>query len=424
MEAGNITEEFPAITFPWGSVGSIGFPILITVYAFLVLSIVCDEYFVPCIQTLCKKLSLSEDVAAATLMAAGINAPELFTNLISTFYAEADIGTGTVVGSGVFNVLAIPSVCILVSGMKIIQLKDFPLTRDSLFYVASVTILAYVIQDGKVSWYESLAMLMLYSLYILVMKYNLKLIEISEECIGRRIQDGLPEDNIGVLSPLLPRKNKTPHVLESGTLPRSEIFTEIPFDQPRTWDTIVKMLTMLTYPVNLLLKITIPSCHNQANILLILTFFMCGIWMALLTYVIIWMITILGMGLNIPHAVMGITFIAAGLSIPELVSSVIVAKQGLGSMALSNTIGSSIFGILVCMGLPWFLDASLIRSDHFTPISSAGLDHSLFILVISILIMYLLFCCNNFKLDMKIGLACLIMYALFITLFIYTEVKF
>uniref|UniRef100_A0A8D8UM43 Sodium/potassium/calcium exchanger 3 n=1 Tax=Cacopsylla melanoneura TaxID=428564 RepID=A0A8D8UM43_9HEMI len=364
MEAGNITEEFPAITFPWGSVGSIGFPILITVYAFLVLSIVCDEYFVPCIQTLCKKLSLSEDVAAATLMAAGINAPELFTNLISTFYAEADIGTGTVVGSGVFNVLAIPSVCILVSGMKIIQLKDFPLTRDSLFYVASVTILAYVIQDGKVSWYESLAMLMLYSLYILVMKYNLKLIEISEECIGRRIQDGLPEDNIGVLSPLLPRKNKTPHVLESGTLPRSEIFTEIPFDQPAS------------------------------------------------------------MGLNIPHAVMGITFIAAGLSIPELVSSVIVAKQGLGSMALSNTIGSSIFGILVCMGLPWFLDASLIRSDHFTPISSAGLDHSLFILVISILIMYLLFCCNNFKLDMKIGLACLIMYALFITLFIYTEVKF
>ncbi|KAL1459047.1 hypothetical protein WDU94_011059 [Cyamophila willieti] len=287
--------------------------------------------------------------------------------------------------------------------------------------MASVTILAFVIQDGQVMWYESLAMLILYSLYILVMKYNSKLIEISQEYIGRRLEDGLPED-IGVLSPLLNRKNKTPHVLESGTQPRREIFTEIPFDQPtRIWNIIGKVLT---YPGHLLLKLTIPSCHNQANVLLILTFFMCGIWMAGLTYIITWMITILGVELTIPHAVMGITFIAAGLSIPEMVSSVIVAKQGLGSMALSNTIGSSIFGILVCMGLPWFLDASLIRSNHFTPISSAGLDHSLFILVICILIMYLLFCCNNFKLDMKIGLMCLIMYVFFIILFIYTEVKF
>jgi Sodium/calcium exchanger protein. len=73
-------------------------------------------------------------------------------------------------------------------------------------------------------------------------------------------------------------------------------------------------------------------------------------------------------------------------------------------MALGNTLGSSIFGILVCMGLPWFLDAVLIRADHATQISSAGLDRSLFLLVLIILVMYLLFCVNDFKLDIKVNL--------------------
>lgn len=415
----NVTDEFPTVTFPWGTFGSVACPVLITGYVLVILSVVCDEYFVPCIQAFCKKLSLSPDVAAATLMAAGINAPELFTNLISTSYSAGDVGTGTVVGSGVFNVLAIPSLCILLSRMKMIQLDDIPLTRDSIFYIAAVTTLAFVIQDGKVHWYESLAMLGLYSLYILVMKYNTKIITITEDYRRKRVYEFISSDN-GIMSPLLSRKNNSPHVLESGTLPSYDFYPEIPSEKTTScWDTFE---TILTFPAKFLLKLTIPSCQSQGSALLVLTFSMCAVWMAVLTYIISWMITILGMELSVPHSVMGITFIAAGLSIPETVSSVIVAKQGLGSMALGSTLGSSIFGILVCMGLPWLLDSALIRPDHYTLISSSGLDHSLYALVICILIMYLLFCCNDFKLDIKIGLVCLFMYAMFIGLFIYTEV--
>lgn len=59
------------------------------------------------------ELELSNDVAGATLMASGTSSPELFINLIGTFITEGDVGTGTVVGSGVFNMLAVPALCIL-----------------------------------------------------------------------------------------------------------------------------------------------------------------------------------------------------------------------------------------------------------------------------------------------------------------------
>ena len=44
---------------------------------------------------------------------------------------------------------------------------------------------------------------------------------------------------------------------------------------------------------------------------------------------------------------MGLTFLAAGTSVPDLLSSVIVARQGKGDMAVSSSIGSNIFDVLV-----------------------------------------------------------------------------
>lgn len=53
-----------------------------------------------------KWLALSDDVAGATLMAAGASAPELITTVVSTFTHSA-IGMGTIVGSEIFNQLII-----------------------------------------------------------------------------------------------------------------------------------------------------------------------------------------------------------------------------------------------------------------------------------------------------------------------------
>jgi Ca2+/Na+ antiporter len=52
------------------------------------------------------------------------------------------------------------------------------------------------------------------------------------------------------------------------------------------------------------------------------------VWLCLLTYLMVWMVTIIGFTFGIPDSVMGITFLAAGSSVPDALSSVLVVRQG------------------------------------------------------------------------------------------------
>ena len=101
---------------------------------FVALAIVCDEFFVPALEVMIDKWKMSNDVAGATLMAAGGSAPELFTSIISTFIAaEGDAtGFGTIIGSAVFNVLFVIGVCACVSP-TVLSLTWWPLARDSVY---------------------------------------------------------------------------------------------------------------------------------------------------------------------------------------------------------------------------------------------------------------------------------------------------
>lgn len=42
---------------------------------------------------------------------------------------------------------------------------------------------------------------------------------------------------------------------------------------------------------------------------------------------------------NTAHCVQGVTVLAAGTSIPDCIASLVVAKQGMGDMAIANAIG-------------------------------------------------------------------------------------
>lgn len=50
-----------------------------------------------------------QDVGAAVFMATATATPELFTNVISTFIAESDMGLGTIIGSLMWNILGVAS---------------------------------------------------------------------------------------------------------------------------------------------------------------------------------------------------------------------------------------------------------------------------------------------------------------------------
>lgn len=142
-------------------------------------------------------LNMSNDVAGATFMAAATSAPELFVNVIGTFITEGDIGVGTIVGSAVFNILAVAACCGIGAGMVIwlsynviffnspfsillllmfvcqtIPLDWWPLTRDSIAYGITVAILIGFMHDERVEWYEALILVSLYAVYLAVMYFD------------------------------------------------------------------------------------------------------------------------------------------------------------------------------------------------------------------------------------------------------------
>jgi solute carrier family 24 (sodium/potassium/calcium exchanger), member 3 len=110
-------------------------------------------------------LEMSSDVAGATFMAAATSAPELFVNVIGTFITEGDIGVGTIVGSAVFNILAVAACCGIGAGM-VVPLDWWPLTRDCVAYGLTVVLLIITIRDERIEWYESLTLVLLYFVYI------------------------------------------------------------------------------------------------------------------------------------------------------------------------------------------------------------------------------------------------------------------
>ena len=77
-------KEFPSDLFNQRErrLGAVVIHFLVAFYTSWAIAIVCDDYFVPCLEFISDKMKLQSDVAGATFMAFGHSAPELFASII------------------------------------------------------------------------------------------------------------------------------------------------------------------------------------------------------------------------------------------------------------------------------------------------------------------------------------------------------
>jgi Ca2+/Na+ antiporter len=47
-------------------------------------------------------------------------------------------------------------------------------------------------------------------------------------------------------------------------------------------------------------------------------------------------------------------------------------SSGHGDMAVANAIGSNVFDILVCLGIPWFLETAIVDPGSYVAVRSKG----------------------------------------------------
>lgn len=123
----------------------------------------------------------------------------MFTSLTDAFGAANSTGTGTIVGSAMFNILVIVALSAAVAGRdgNSILIDWRPVSRDVAFYSYSILILTLVFLDSEVQWWEGFIMVISYGFYIIFMKYNAFILGYCQSSkIG--ITDELPSGDINV----------------------------------------------------------------------------------------------------------------------------------------------------------------------------------------------------------------------------------
>ncbi|XP_034757163.1 sodium/potassium/calcium exchanger 2-like isoform X4 [Etheostoma cragini] len=488
------------------------------IYMFIALAIVCDEFFVPALTVITEKLSISDDVAGATFMAAGGSAPELFTSIIGVFISHSNVGIGTIVGSAVFNILFVIGMCAIFS-KEILNLTWWPLFRDVSFYILDLIMLIIFFLDNFISMWESITLLSAYAAYVVFMKCNSTVENFVKGCMNKnqvvevevqpkdeKESPGAPEDD-GKLSarPRLQRGGSSAslhnslmrnsifqlmiHTLDplseefadSGkfrekasilhkiakkkcqvedsekangvasrsdkNLPNSssvEVEVTPPMngtagqegetaeeeeeeDQPLSlsWpESNRKRLTyLLIIPIVLPLWITLPDVRKPtAKKFFPITFLGAITWIAGFSYLMVWWAHQVGDTFGITEEIMGLTILAAGTSIPDLITSVIVARKGLGDMAVSSSVGSNIFDITVGLPFPWLM-WSFINELKPVQVSSNGLFCAIVLLFIMLLFVIISIAACKWRMSKLLGFIMFMLYFVFLVVSVMLEDK-
>ena len=126
--------------------------------------------------------NLRDGVKGATINAVASSMPELFIALFFLFFLK-DVtgfsgGLGTSFGSVLFNSLIIPSAAVLgvlsKSKKNSVVVSRKIIVRDGLWLLLVEFVLIYFIQQGVISWVESLVLIVLYGLYVLYLFKTMK----------------------------------------------------------------------------------------------------------------------------------------------------------------------------------------------------------------------------------------------------------
>lgn len=150
--------------------------VLISALSFYCQASVTEERFVPALNVIATDFNIPDDVAGATLMAAGASSPELFSSIVALFVTHSALGLGvsgyrgiilpgdvvlnmsfsthyfsittkTIVGSEIFNQLVICAGAVFASKSGTLQLDRAIVTREVFFYGLSIGLLLFALHD-------------------------------------------------------------------------------------------------------------------------------------------------------------------------------------------------------------------------------------------------------------------------------------
>lgn len=366
-----------------GSWAGVVFESVLFMYSLVGIAQVADAHLVPGLETLCHRWKIPGDVAGASFLALGSSAPEIIVSAVSTAKSilaqsvhhgsgtsdehsafATTLGISSIVGSGMMAFTLIPGLCAL-AVPHTLRLKRRPLLRDVFGYIVALGLLHATVFRRVVAFRHAAFMLTLYGLYLVVVSTAPYLRE------SYRVRmSGLPPRGS------TPDSRYVTDDMEALQLGRAASLTES-LDPNAGADSgegedeepahpMVRALAMPFRPMFALLSATCPESEvgGAQEDRYVVTLVAAFAWLAAFSSVLLAVVTRWGMLLAVPATVMGMYVVAVGAQIPDTVQAVAVARRGHGSMAVASAVGSQVINILIGLGLPWTMSASVGRPIH------------------------------------------------------------
>ncbi len=117
----------------------------------LVLLIFGSNWLVDGASSLARKLNISDIVIGLTVVAFGTSSPELVVNLIASFNGNTDIAIGNILGSNIFNILAILGITSLFLPVAV---KNNTVWKEIPFSILAIVIVAFIANDVLIDGYQ------------------------------------------------------------------------------------------------------------------------------------------------------------------------------------------------------------------------------------------------------------------------------
>ncbi len=344
---------------------------VLLIITFYLLSFVSDRYFVTALEKISEKLKLSSEVTGATFMAIGSSAPELFTSIFAIFTifgasSNENIGSGTIVGSAIFNILIIIGLSLIFS-KKNQKLQWQPIIRDLVFYSLTIGVLIFSFWDGQVSFLESWIFVVLYGCYIYVVSQRWKWLNYTLD------EDKYYEEN-----------------------------TEPSTSRERFLDKIFTIYHKIDFA-------------RQYRIAFIISIILIGILSHIMVNAAVQIATFFG----ISETIIGLTILAGGTSVPDAISSILVAKRWKVSMSFTNALGSNIFDILFGLGAVYFVYFLFYGIDTTIAIDNHNLLSSVFLLFATVLLVLIVLFLKKRKTNKTIWFLLVFVYAIYLAYMVY-----
>lgn len=242
-----------------------------------------------------KRFNIPEIVIGLTIVAIGTSLPELVISVDSAFKGLSDISMGNVVGSNFANLFLIISLCAVISPLKI--RRETKYIENPIAILCTAVFYLIVTNDGVITNYEGIALLVMCALYIL---YNVVMAK-----VGNKI-DEEEQDNT----------EKNSNVQQENVALKSE---KLEKNKNKLWYAIFQILIGIVA-----LKFGGDFVVDNA--------------------------VLIAEALGISEKLISLTIVAFGTSLPELITCISATRKGESDLAIGNIIGSQVFNILLIIG--------------------------------------------------------------------------